>query len=232
MKKNNIAIITARGDSKRIPHKNIKLFLGKPIIKFVINAALASKCFNEVMVSTDDKEIAKISQSFGAKVPFFRSAKNSNDFASTVDVINEVLSQYSKRKQQFDYFCCIYPTAPFITAKNLKKSYQLLLASGADSAFPVVRFSYPIQRAFTINKNRLKMIQPKYLLTRSQDLKPTYHDCGQFYWVKTQSFLTKGKILTKNTIPLVISELEMQDVDNPEDWALAEIKYKLLNKIK
>lgn len=232
MNKNSLAIITARGGSKRIPHKNIKLFLGQPIIKYVIEAALDSNCFNEVMVSTDDKEIARISQSFGAKIPFFRSAANSGDQATTVDVIKEVLAGYKERDKRFDYFCCIYPTAPFISAERLRKSFKLLIDSGADSAFPVVRFSYPIQRALKIEKGRLKMVYPENLSVRSQDLMPAYHDCGQFYWVKTKSFLKQGKILTKHTVPIEISELEMQDIDNPEDWKIAEMKYEILNNIK
>jgi len=231
MIKKALAIITARGGSKRIPHKNIKLFLGQPIIKYSIDTTLKSKCFDEIMVSTDDKKIAGISKKFGAKIPFLRSTKNSDDYATTSDVIKEVLSEYKKREIEFEYFCCIYPTAPFITAEKIKKALKKMKKNNADSIFPVVRFSYPIQRSLKIKNGRLKRIYPKYKKSRSQDLMPTYHDCGQFYWGKTKSFLKQGSILTDNTIGIETSELEMQDIDYPEDWKIAEMKYKIFKNI-
>lgn len=226
----SLAIITARGGSKRIPYKNIKLFLGKPIIYYVIKAAIESKCFSEVMVSTEDRKIAMIAKKYGAKVPFFRSRKNANDYATTADVIKEVLLEYRKKGKRFTYCCCIYPTAPFITPKKLKNAYNLLLKSQADSVIPVVRFSFPIQRAFKTERGKLSILYPENLNIRSQDLIPTFHDCGQFYWLKVNNFLQRGAILTDNTIPYEFLELEVQDIDNEEDWKLAEIKYKFLKK--
>ena len=175
-----LAMITARGGSKRIPRKNIKEFNGKPIIAYSIEAALASGVFDEVMVSTDDEEIAEIAKKYGAKVPFFRSEKTANDFATTVDVIEEVLNTYKDRGEEFDIFCCIYPTAPFITAKRLKDAVEQLSASDADSLIPVVRFSYPPQRAMEIHDGKLVFRQPENLSKRSQDLEPHFHDAGQF----------------------------------------------------
>jgi len=227
----NIAIITARGGSKRIPRKNIKSFLGYPIIRYSIYAALKSHCFDEVMVSTDDKEIAKISKKLGAKVPFFRSAKNSGDHVSTVSVIEEVLLEYKKRGQIFEYTCCIYPTAPFITSEKLKKGYQLIRKFKAEAAIPVVRYSYPIQRALKIDdQGRLKMIHPENMFKMSQEFVPAYHDSGQFYWLRISSFLKQRRLFAKKTVAIEIPESEVQDIDVKEDWKIAEIKYRILNK--
>jgi N-acylneuraminate cytidylyltransferase len=225
----SIAIITARGGSKRIPRKNIKLFLGQPIIKYSIDAALKAGCFDEVMVSTDDKEIAEISISCGAKVPFFRSELSSDDHASTPVVIEEVISEYNKRGITLDYVCCIYPTAPFLKAEKLKEAMDTLEKTGVDSVFPVVQFSYPIQRALKIeSNNEVKMIWPENLNKRSQDLMFTYHDCGQFYALNTKSFLDQKKLFCEKSSPIIMSELEVQDIDNEEDWRIAELKYKTL----
>ncbi|MBQ6589093.1 MAG: pseudaminic acid cytidylyltransferase [Butyrivibrio sp.] len=223
-----LALITARGGSKRIPRKNIKDFNGKPIIAYSIEAALGSGVFDEVMVSTDDEEIAEISRSYGAQVPFLRSEKTSNDFATTSDVINEVISEYEKRGQKFDIITCIYPTAPFITSEKLKKAVEDLESSDADSLIPVVRFSYPPQRAMEIQDGRLVFRQPENLTARSQDLTPHYHDAGQFYVTRTESFLRTNSLLMGSIIPLELSELEVQDIDNEVDWKLAELKYNLM----
>ena len=224
----NVAIITARGGSKRIPRKNIKDFLGKPIITYSIAAALDAGCFDEVMVSTDDEEIADVAQKFGAKVPFFRSAATSNDFATTVDVLEEVISEYQSRCVTFDYACCIYPTAPFVTPQRLRQGHELLLETGADSALPVVRFGYPIQRGLKVEEGRLSMIWPEHLNSRSQDLMPAYHDSGQFYWFKVARFLETRKIFAEHTVPIELSESEVQDIDTEEDWRIAEMKYRIL----
>ena len=224
----NVAIITARGGSKRIPRKNIKPFLGRPIIKYSIDAALKSKCFDEVMVSTDDEEIAKIAKKLGAKVPFIRSAKNSDDKATTAAALLEVLEEYNKLGLNFEYACCIYPAAPFVTSLKLKDSFEILKKANADSIFPVVQYSYPIQRALEINtKGFVGLIHPEFINTRSNDLKPSYHDCGQFYWFKIESFLKNKQIMVKKTIPYIVSDLEAQDIDVIEDWKLAELKFKL-----
>ncbi len=225
-----LAMITARGGSKRIPRKNIKEFNGKPIIAYSIEAALASGVFDEVMVSTDDEEIAEIAKKYGAKVPFFRSEKTANDFATTVDVIEEVLNTYKERGEEFDIFCCIYPTAPFITAKRLKDAVEELAKSDADSLIPVVRFSYPPQRAMEIHDGKLVFRQPENLSKRSQDLEPHFHDAGQFYVVRSESFFNNRGIMVGDILPMELSELEVQDIDNEVDWKLAELKYNLLNE--
>ena len=225
-----LAMITARGGSKRIPRKNIKEFNGKPIIAYSIEAALSSGVFDEVMVSTDDEEIAEIAKKYGAKVPFFRSEKTSNDFATTVDVIEEVLNTYKERGEEFDIFCCIYPTAPFITAKRLKDAVEELSRSDADSLIPVVRFSYPPQRAMEVRDGKLVFRQPENLSKRSQDLEPHFHDAGQFYVVREKSFFKNHGIMVGDILPMELSELEVQDIDNEVDWKLAELKYNLLNE--
>ncbi len=225
-----LAIITARGGSKRIPRKNIKEFNGKPIIAYSIEAALKSGAFDEVMVSTDDEEIADIAREYGASVPFFRSEKTSNDYATTADVIEEVLEEYKKRGKEFEVLACIYPTAPFITSEKLKNAVDILSGSDADCLIPVVRFSYPPQRAMEIHEGRLVFRQPENLSKRSQDLEPHYHDAGQFYVTRTRSFLNTRSLLVGDIIPLELSELEVQDIDNEVDWKLAELKYKLIHQ--
>ncbi len=227
----NIAIITARGGSKRIPKKNIRSFFGKPIIAYSIEVALQSGLFDEVMVSTDSKEIAAIAIEYGAKVPFFRSEKNSNDRATTVDVIDEVLQEYRKVGKEFAYFCCLYPTAPFLTVDRLEEAFGVLEASMFDAVFPIVTFNYPIQRALTRDKNVVKMLYPENFNKRSQDLLPVYHDCGQFYFMRTNIFLKERKMFVENSTAIIMNEMEAQDIDNEDDWKMAEVKYKILNNI-
>lgn len=229
--KNNVAIITARGGSKRIPRKNIKLFLDKPIIAYSIEASLESGIFQEIMVSTDDEEIAEIAVKYGAKVPFLRSTENSNDFATTADVLVEVLSSYHKQSHYFDYACCLYPTAPFVTASKLQNAHSLLIENQADSVIPVASFSYPIWRSLKVENGKLLMNFPENMNKRSQDLPLAYHDVGQFYFFNVQKFLDQKRLFTENTVPLPISELEMQDIDNETDWKLAELKYKLIHNV-
>ena len=224
-----VAIITARGGSKRIPRKNIKEFCGKPILAYSIEAALQSGVFDEVMVSTDDAEIAQIAVKYGANVPFFRSEATSNDYAVTADVIAEVLAEYEKRGKHFDSICCIYPTAPFITAQRLKSAMELLDETKADSVLPVVRFSFPPQRCVVVEDGFLKFKWPEHRNTRSQDLEPFYHDVGQFYCVNRESFDVQKTLVMEKTVPLVMSEMEIQDIDTEEDWQIAEVKYKLLH---
>ena len=223
----NIAIITARGGSKRIPRKNIKDFCGKPIMAYSIEAAKESGLFDEVMVSTDDVEIAEIAQEYGAKVPFMRSAETADDYATTADVLREVLREYEKRGQLFEWMCCIYPTAPFVTAKKLCDAFTHLRKRGADALVPVVKFLYPPQRCVVIKNDLLQYKWPENIRARSQDLEPLYHDAGQFYFWKVEKF-SEGII--ENTVPLVLTELEVQDIDNMEDWELAELKYRILSQ--
>ena len=227
-----IAIIPARGGSKRIPRKNIKNFAGQPIIKYSIDAALGAGCFDEVMVSTDDREIAALAESFGAKVPFLRSGENSADTAQTAEVLLEVLAEYGKLGKKFDYACCIYPTAPFVTAARLNEAREKILQTGADAAVTITKFSYPIQRALKISGERVEMFWPENYNRRSQDLEPAYHDCGQLYFLKVSSLLEQKKLFPKFTVPILVPESEAQDIDNEEDWRQAEIKHHIINKLK
>ena len=229
MSTKNLAIITARGGSKRIPRKNIKPFCGKPILCYSIEAALSSGVFDEVMVSTDDEEIAQVAKKAGAKVPFFRSAETADDYASTDDVIMEVIKAYQQIGQYFDSFCCIYPTALFLSSERLRSAMELL--KEADSVMPVVPFSYPPQRGLIVNGAGFVERQfPEYATARSQDLPKIYHDCGQFYACRTDAFLAAGTTDVERLLPLVLTELEVQDIDTMEDWDLAELKYRMLHK--
>lgn len=227
---NCLAIITARGGSKRIPRKNIKFFLGQPIIQYSIDAALNAGCFDEVMVSTDDMEISDLAKSLGASVPFIRSAETSDDHSTTADVIQEVLKTYENEGKKFDYCCCIYPTAPFVTAGKLCTAYKKLTETGAESVVPVVRFGFPILRSFKIVDGLVKMNWPEYMTARSQDLPGAFHDCGQFYFLRVNSFLKNQKLFTDFTVPVEMPESEVQDIDNEEDWKVAEIKYTFLQE--
>lgn len=228
----NLCIIPARGGSKRIPRKNIKDFLGKPIIAYSIDAALHSNLFDEVMVSTDDEEIAHAALNYGAKVPFLRSSENANDFATTLDVLREVYNEYLNRGVRFSRICCIYPTAPFVTDKKLKNAYSVLIENDFDSVLPIIKYSFPIQRSFEKTQNgKIQYQFNEFQNHRSQDLKVSFHDAGQFYWMKSE-ILTLESIITTNTGSIEISELEGQDIDNQVDWKLAELKYELLQSFK
>lgn len=225
-----IAIITARGGSKRIPKKNIKDFCGKPLIAYSIEAAIKSGIFDRVLVSTDSEEIKEIAIRYGAEVPFLRSEKNSNDFASTADVILEVLDELKLQRETYEYLCCLYPTAPMITALKLQKSFELLVNQKANSVIPVTKFSYPVQRALVLVEGKLQLREHKFKDTRSQDLEQTFHDSGQFYWVKTEAFIKEKNLVTTNCHPMILPEMEVQDIDSDEDFLLAELKYKLMTK--
>jgi pseudaminic acid cytidylyltransferase len=230
MMKKAIAIITARGGSKRIPKKNIKFLNGKPIMAYSIEAAIRSGRFDDVMVSTDDEEIAAVARQSGAKVPFMRSSKTSDDYATTAEVLNEVLETFYQKGQQYEYACCIYPTAPFVTAEKLSAAFDRLISTGADSILPVTKFSFPIWRSFQMENGKVTYNWPEYAPKRSQDLPPAFHDCGQFYFFKTSMFLQTGKLVTENTIGLEVPETEVQDIDNEEDWTIAEIKFGFLSQ--
>ena len=225
-----IAIIPARGGSKRIPRKNVRDFLGKPIIAYSITTALESNMYDEVMVSTDDEEIAEIAKEYGAKVPFYRSEESSNDVATTADVLIEVLKEYQKQNKAFDIATCIYPTAPFIEEENLKTSVDKLIENEFDTVFPVVQYSYPIQRALKVDeKSKMSMFFEDYQNSRSQDLENSYHDAGQFYTFRVANFLDSKKLWTDNTGTIELPETKVQDIDNEIDWKLAELKFSLLN---
>lgn len=225
-----IAIIPARIGSKRIPKKNIKSFLGKPIIAYSIIAAMESGIYDEVMVSTDSPEIAKIAIDYGAKVPFFRSYLNSGDLATTVDVLLEVLTWYENEKKiKFDVSTCIYACAPFVNAILLNESFNLLKANNADCVFPAVAYSHPIQRSFSIkSKGLIKPYFNEENEVRTQDLETTYHDAGMFYTFQINNLKINKSLRTENTIAIPVNELNSQDIDSLEDWHLAELKYELL----
>jgi len=227
----SIAIITARGGSKRIPQKNIREFCGRPIIEYSIKAALDAGIFDEVMVSTDSKEIADIACAAGANVPFLRSEKTSGDFATTAEVIMEVLEQYKGLGQTFEYASCIYPTAPFVTAKKLREGFHILQEKQGSMVMPVVIFSFPPQRSMILDGDVLKPKWSENRNIRSQDLEPFYHDCGQFYCYDVKKFVSLKGQLEDGIIPMIMPETEVQDIDNMDDWKIAELKYKLMCEV-
>lgn len=226
----NLCIIPARGGSKRIPRKNIKDFLGKPIIAYSIEAALNSELFDEVMVSTDDDEIAEIAIKYGAKVPFMRSKENADDVATTYEVIEEVIQCYIDQGRNFENVCCIYPCAPFVSIEKLEEAHKKL--DQFNAVFPIVQYGFPIQRALKKDGNdKIDFIQPEFALSRSQDLNVSFHDAGQFYWLNIKKMFENKSIMSDNTGSVVLSEMEVQDIDNEIDWHLAELKFKVNNGI-
>lgn len=229
--KKGIAIIPARGGSKRIPRKNIRNFLGNPIITYSVRCAIDSGLFDVVMVSTDDDEVAAIAVKAGAEVPFLRNRENASDFATTGDVISEVLATYREKLQKsFDFFCCLYPTAPLVSINDLQDALQLLRDGAATAVVPVVQYSHPVQRSLCIKDGKLEYNWPENASKRSQDLLPLYHDAGQFYMVKTVAFEKERSLFTVNTLPIIKTELDVQDIDNEADWKIAELKYRIKNR--
>jgi len=228
----NIAIIPARGGSKRIPKKNIKEFLGRPIISYAIEAALESGVFEEVMVSTDSEEIAEIAKRYGAKVPFLRSEKTASDFATTDDVLLEVLSEYEKRGKTFEYMACIYATAPFVTGVSLKKAVDILEKEKTTMVMPLAAFSYPPQRSYTIDEKGIATFrEPKYLNSRSQDLEKWYHEVGQYYLFDVKKYVSLKGQIEEDISALIVDDIEAQDIDTEDDWKIAELKYKLIHNM-
>ncbi|MDP3277831.1 MAG: pseudaminic acid cytidylyltransferase [Deltaproteobacteria bacterium] len=219
-----LAIIPARGGSKRIPRKNIKPFLGKPILAYSIAAARASGCFDTVMVSTDDEEIATVARAHGAEVPFLRDAETASDTATTAAVLLEVLQRYCAQGEDFAQACCIYPTAPFVTAEKLRGSLTMLTEGAYDSVISMVRYSFPIQRALERVGERVAFVSPEFALSRSQDLAPRFHDAGQWYWFDVPTFEREKRLFSANTAGYELSELEVQDIDSETDWQIAELK--------
>lgn len=226
--KDIIAIITARGGSKRIPRKNIKDFFGKPMLSYAINACKESEVFSDIMVSTDCEEIAAVAKEYGANVPFMRSEKTSDDFANTCDVLEEVINTYKNKGQEFRYLCCIYPCAPFLSGQTLKEAYTQLISGDNDALQPVCRFQIPIEWAMKIENGYLVPNDREAQLIRSQDLIPKYYDAGMFYFIKTSVLLKEKTLIPAKTIAYVMNEKEVQDIDTIEDWEMAELKYKLL----
>jgi pseudaminic acid cytidylyltransferase len=226
-----VAIITARGGSKRIPRKNIRNFHGKPVIAYPIQAAIKSKLFDEVMVSTDDNEIAEIAIKYGAVVPFMRSPETSNDTAGTLEVLREVMKNYEAQGKKFVELCCIYPVSPLIDEKLLVEAANLLENAAFDFVVPVCRYSTPVQHSLKITNGTLEMADPSYFATRSQDLEPRFFDVGQFYFARTKAIFESNSFFTVKTAPLEIDDFKAQDVDNEVDWRILEFKYAYQNDL-
>jgi N-acylneuraminate cytidylyltransferase len=223
-----LAIIPARGGSKRIPRKNIKPFLGRPIISYAVQAALESNLFDQVICSTDDNEIAQVAASFGAQVPFMRPAEIADDHAITADVVAHAISFMQAAGHPVESVCCLYATAAFVTAQQLQDSFILFQQQRCDFVFSATAFDFPIQRAIYItDEGRVQMFYPEYALTRSQDLTPAYHDAGQFYWGSAPAWLEKRRIFSPNSAAFIVPSHEVQDIDTLDDWRRAELLYQL-----
>ena len=230
-----VAIIPARGGSKRIPNKNIKLFAGQPIISYSIRVAQETGLFDRIIVSTDSLEIAATAREYGAHVPFLRPAELANDFVGTARVVCHAIEWLAQDGNQPEFICCIYATAPFIQASYLKQGYDKLVSSDVTSVFSVTTYPYPIYRSLKITENdHIKMIWPEYENIRSQDLSEAYHDAGQFYWVNTNKFMKEKALFAKDSLPVILPRYLVQDIDTPEDWETAEKMYSVLqmDKIK
>jgi len=228
-----LAIIPARGGSKRIPRKNIKPFGGLPMIAWSIRAAAESKCFDRIIVSTDDHEIAAVAQAHGAEAPFRRPAELSDDHTGTTPVIAHAINWHNQHGQAASEVCCIYATAPFVQASDLQRGLQVLQSTGADYAFSVTSYAFPIQRAIRITpEQRVEMFQPEHFNTRSQDLEEAWHDAGQFYWGKAQSWLAQKPLFSPGSAPVLLPRHRVQDIDTPEDWERAEWMFKALQQAR
>jgi N-acylneuraminate cytidylyltransferase len=224
-----IAIIPARGGSKRIPRKNIKVFHGKPMIAYSIEAAQKSGCFDRIIVSTDDQEIADTALKYGAEVPFLRPADIANDYATTMDVMEHAIQYLAKEKISPEFICCIYATAPFILADDLRKGLGILNEPKVEYAFSATSFPFPIQRAIKLTEHGdVKMFSEQYADTRSQDLVEAYHDAGQFYWGRTSAFITRKAIFAEHSKIVLLPRKRVQDIDTVEDWELAEALFSVL----
>jgi N-acylneuraminate cytidylyltransferase len=226
-----LAVIPARGGSKRIPRKNIKPFCGKPMIAWSIEAALQSACFDQVIVSTDDDEIAEVARQYGALVPFMRSAELSDDHTGTIPVIRHAIEWFQTQGQIPVQVCCLYATAPFVYVDDLRRGLVALTDTGSDYAFSVTSYAFPIQRAIRItNAGRIEMFNPEHFNTRSQDLEEAWHDAGQFYWGRAEAWLTGKPIFSNDAVPVKLPRHRVQDIDTPEDWVRAEWMFKALQE--
>ena len=225
----NLCIIPARGGSKRIPKKNIIDFFGSPIISYPIKTAKSTRLFDEIMVSTDCKEIAEVSKKYGASVPFIRSKGNATDKSPTIDVLFEVLNYYSLKGRKFDYVCCLYPFTPLMTTAILHSSFEIIKSNDVSSVFPVVAYNHPVQRGFTINKQGIiDTIDLKFFKRRTQSLRKVFHDAGQFYWFRPETLKKTKLIIDSQSKVVEMNQLEVHDVDSPEDLEMVKLKYKLL----
>lgn len=224
-----LAIIPARGGSKRIPRKNIKPFCGKPMIAWSIEAALESGCFDRVVVSTDDAEIAEVARQQGAEVPFMRPAEFSDDHTGTIPVIRHAIETMNSQGRLVEQACCLYATAPFIRAEDLRQGLDILQASDADYAFSMTSYAFPIQRALRLTREgRVEMFNPEHFTTRSQDLEEAYHDAGQFYWGRADAWLQGKMIFSPTSLPVMLPRHRVQDIDTLEDWVRAEWLFKAM----
>ncbi|MCK5831378.1 MAG: pseudaminic acid cytidylyltransferase [Methylococcales bacterium] len=225
-----LCVIPARGGSKRIPQKNTKLFNNKPIIGYSIDAAFKSNCFDKVIVSTDDEEIARVAEEMGAEIPFLRPDELANDQATTLPVIRHTIDWFHQNGMELEYVCCIYATAPFIEAKFIQEALSQLQQTDAEYCFAATQFSFPIQRAFKLtHKGRVEMFNLDYFNTRSQDLEEAYHDAGQFCWGKASAFLAEKMTFSEFSIPYLLPQYRVQDIDTEEDWLRAELMYKVMH---
>ncbi len=222
-----VAIIPARGGSKRIPRKNIKDFCGKPMIAWSIETAKASGCFDKIIVSTDDQEIADIAKQWGADVPFMRPPELSDDYTGTIPVIRHAIQCLDEN--EVDYACCIYATAPFVSVQDLQAGWELINSSDHDYAFSVTSYSFPIQRAIRITeKGQISMFNPEHFMTRSQDLEEAWHDAGQFYWGTSKAWCELRTIFGESSAPVKLPRHRVQDIDTPEDWIKAEWLFRAM----
>lgn len=222
-----IVIIPARGGSKRIPGKNIRSFFGKPIIARVIENVLQSGLFSSVFVSTDSEEIAEIAKQYGAEVPVLRSPQNSDDYATTSDVLLEVLAYLSAQGKQTDIACCIYPTSVLLNTEDLTAAFRQFMESQAPVMLACTAYPHPVQRGFTIHNNQIELKFPQYIHSRSQDLEKVFHDTGSFYFFRVADFLAKKTLWQEHITPFILDERKIQDIDTEEDWLMAELKFKL-----
>jgi pseudaminic acid cytidylyltransferase len=228
-----VAIIPARGGSQRIPRKNIRPFCGQPIIAYSIQAALQSQLFDQVIVSTDDKEIAEVARSYGAQVPFLRPKTLADNYTGTAAVMANAVNFLAEKSTLPDYSCCIYATAPLLQMEYLQKGWQELSSRTDKSfSFSVTSYTSPIQRAFTLTDDGLRMFYPEYYMTRSQDLLPAFHDAGQFYWGKSHAWLNEEVMYSPLSIPIQLPRQLVQDIDTLEDWQHAELLYQILQKTR
>ncbi len=224
-----VAVIPARGGSKRIPRKNIRRFCGKPMIVWAIEVAMQSGCFDRIIVSTDDSEIAQVALAHGAEVPFVRPPALSDDYTGTIPVVAHAVQWQNTNGDSVKEVCCIYATAPFLLASDLQRGLQVLRESGADYAFSVTSYAFPIQRAIRCTTTgRVEMFSPQYFGARSQDLPGAYHDAGQFYWGTAAAWLEEKVIFGPAAAPVILPRHRVQDIDTPEDWTRAEWMFKAM----
>lgn len=228
-----LAVIPARGGSKRIPRKNIKPFCGKPMIAWSIEATRLSGCFDRIIVTTDDDEIARVARDHGAEVPFMRPAALSDDHTGTIPVVAHAIEWMNQHASPVELVCCIYATAPFVQAEDLRRGFNVLQQSGADYAFSITSYAFPIQRAIRITADqRVEMFNPEHVITRSQDLEEAFHDAGQFYWGRATAWLAAKPMFSHDAAPVLLPRHRVQDIDTAEDWSRAEVMFEILKKLQ